>query len=289
MCYEKYKSSVILMSSKPQISKKTKSLYLIINSFCAYLTMSISLIYGYYFFQMAVAKFFHIQSILYFDRIVFISLNTMWSPKIVLISYSAPVVFSFFASIFFFYAYVALRRQPYLIRLYCLWGHIISIGLFFSSFIHGAFAYKGFAVIFKWFNIAEQWNYVLAVIGIIGLCVMGLYIGLWFLKMAPSKEFDVHKKPRKFLFQVAMLPFLTSTVIVSSILIIKLQESIPLIVIQLGIGLMLSFTILRAEPLPQRVVLVKDSATGKFSLSAILVGVFSLIIAIYLTYEGISL
>lgn len=277
------------MATKTHIPKSTKSLYLIINSFCAYLTMSIVLIYGYYFFQMAVAKFFHLQSTLYFDRIVFISRDEMWSPKIVLVSYSAPVVFSFFASIFFFYVYVLLRRQPYLVRLYCLWGHIISIGLFFSSFIHGAFAYKGFAVIFKWFNIAEKWNYLLAVIGIIGLCVMGLYIGLWFLKMAPSKEFDVHKKPRKFLFQVALLPFLIAAIITSSVLIIKLQDSIPLVVIQLGIGLMLSFTILRAEPLPQRVILVKDSATGKFSLPAILIGFFSLIVAIYLTYKGISL
>jgi hypothetical protein len=251
--------------------------------------MSIALIYSYYFFQMAVAKFFHLQSTLYFDRIVFISRNEMWSPKIVLVSYSAPVVFSFFASIFFFYVYVLLRRQPYLVRLYALWGHIISIGLFFSSFIHGAFAYKGFAVIFKWFKVAEKWNYLLAVIGIIGLCIMGLYIGLWFLKMAPSKEFDVHRKPRRFLFQVAMLPFLIAAIITSSVLIIKLQDSIPLVVIQLGIGLMLSFTILRAEPLPQRVVLVKDSATGKFSLPAILIGVFSLIAAIYLTYKGISL
>lgn len=277
------------MSKQSHIAKKTQSLYVIINSLCAYLTMSIALIYGYYFFQMAVAKLFYIQSILYFDRIIFISRDAMWSPKIVLVSYSAPVVFSFFASIFFFYLYVLLRRQPYLVRIYCLWGHIISIGLFFSSFIHGAFAYKSFAVIFKWFNIAEKWNYLLAVIGIIGLCIMGLYIGLWFLKMAPSKEFDVHKKPRKFLFQVAMLPFLIAAIITSSVLIIKLQDSIPLVVIQLGIFLMLSFTILRAEPLPQRVILVKDSATGKFSLSAVLIGVFSLITAIYLTYKGISL
>ncbi|SFF48181.1 hypothetical protein [Thermoflexibacter ruber] len=277
------------MSKQSHIAKKTQSLYVIINSLCAYLTMSIVLIYGYYFFQMAVAKLFYIQSTLYFDRIIFISRDAMWSPKIVLVSYSAPVVFSFFASIFFFYMYVLLRRQLYLVRIYCLWGHIISIGLFFSSFIHGAFAYKGFAVIFKWFNIAEKWNYLLAVIGIIGLCIMGLYIGLWFLKMAPSKEFDVHKKPRKFLFQVAMLPFLIAAIITSSVLIIKLQDSIPLVVIQLGIFLMLSFTILRAEPLPQRVVLVKNSATGKFSLPAVLIGVFSLIAAIYLTYKGISL
>ncbi|MCU0392760.1 MAG: hypothetical protein MUE81_16750 [Thermoflexibacter sp.] len=272
-----------------QNHQSTKNIYLIINSFCAYLTMAILLIYGYYFSQMIIANTFDIQSILYFDRIDFISPSEMWSQKLILVSYTMPIIYSFITSILFFYIYESLRRQPYLIRLYCLWGHIISVSLFFCSFVHGAFAYKSFAVIFRWFYVAEKWNYFIAVFGIIGLCIMGLYMGNWFLKMAPSKEFDVHKKPRKFLLTIAALPFAVASLLISFVLIVKLENSIPLIIIQLGIALMLFFTILRAEPLHQRIVLVKDSATGKFSLLAVVSCLWIFALAIYLTYKGLSL
>ncbi len=263
--------------------------WLIINSLCAFLTMFIGLFFTYYLVQMTVARVFEIQSTLYFDNILFISHAELWFPKLIVLSYTAPVFFSFFSAIFFYYLLTLLKRTPYLLRLYCLWGHIISAALFFCSFIHGAFAYKSFAIILLWYKMPNQLNYVLAIFGVIGLCIMGLFLGIWFLKLAPSQDLDVHKYPRKFLLQFALIPSIAGYLVIILFLIKKWQDSIPLLVVPAGIFIMLIFTIIRREPIEERITIVKHLPTGKFSLFAILICILFVTLAKYLTINGINL
>jgi hypothetical protein len=265
-------------------------LWLIINSFCALMTMFIALFFTYYLVQMLIARFFGVQSTLYFDDILFISDSDIWFPKLVLVSYTAPIFFSAFATVFFFYLHSLMRRTPYLLRLYCLWGYIIGLSLFFSSFIHGAFAYKSFKVILLWYNISNPAiNYILAIFGILGLAVVGLFLGVAFLKLAPSQDLDMHKYPRKFLVGFALLPLIIGMGVIRFFLMKKLENSIPLLIVPIGILVMLVFMIIRREPIEERITIVRNLPTGRFSIWAIAFCVLALIVARYLTVKGINL
>jgi hypothetical protein len=277
------------MTQKHHHKKDYNWLWLIINSLCAFLILFIGLFFLHYLVQMVVASVFGIQSTLYFDDIIFVSPVESWFPKLVLVSYTAPIFFSIFFAVFFYYLLSVLRRKPYLFRLYCLWGYVVSVALFFCNFVHGIFAYKSFAVILLWYKMPTQLNYVLAVLGIIGLCVVGLFLGIWFLKLAPSQTLEVHKKPRKFLFLFMLLPFLMGVAIIWSFLIKSWQNSIPLLVVPSGILIMLIFTIIRIEPIEERITLVKSLPTGKFSIFTMLVCILFLVLAKYLTIDGINL
>lgn len=269
--------------------KESHWFWLIANSLFAFLTMFIGLFFTYYLVQMTVARVFDIQSTLYFDNVLFISQADKWFPKLIMVSYIAPVLFSFFSAIFFYYILTLLKRTPYLLRLYCLWGYIISVALFFCSFIHGVFAYKSFAVILMWYKIPNQFNYLLAIFGVIGLGVVGLFLGLWFLKLTPSQDLNVHKHPRKFLLQFALLPTVLGAAIIVLFLVKKWQDSIPLLVVPSGIFVMLIFTIARTEPLEERITIVKNLPTGRFSLLALLICILFITLAKYLTINGINL
>lgn len=263
--------------------------WLIANSLFAFLTMFIGLFFTYYLVQMTVARVFDIQSTLYFDNVLFISQADKWFPKLIMVSYTAPVFFSFFSALFFYYVLTLLKRTPYLLRLYCLWGCIISVALLFCSFIHGAFAYKSFAVILLWYKIPNQFNYLLAIFGVIGLCIVGLFLGLWFLKLTPSQDLNVHKYPRKFLLQFALIPVVLGAAIIILFLVKKWQDSIPLLVVPAGVFVMLIFTIARTEPLEERITIVKNLPTGRFSFVSLLVCILFVILAKYLTINGINL
>lgn len=263
--------------------------WLIINSLCTFLTMFIGLFFIYYLAQLGVARFFGIQSTLYFDSYIFISPSEHWFPKLILVSFSMPILISLFFAIFFYYLLFSLKRTPYLLRLYCLWGHIISVALFFCSFIYGAFTYTGFAVVLLWYKIPTQFNYVLAIFGIVGLSVVGLFLGMWFLKLAPSQYLDVHKKPRQFLVRFALLPYLMGSLIIFFFLMKNWQDSTPLLIVSAGLLLMLLFAIIRREPIEERITVVRHLTTGKFSLFAIIICVLFISLAKYLTINGINL
>lgn len=263
--------------------------WLIINSLCVFLTMFIGLFFAYYLTQLGIARFFGIQSALYFDSYTFISPSEHWFPKLILVSFTIPMLTSLFSALFFYYLLVSLKRTPYLLRLYCLWGHIISAALFFCSFIYGAFTYTGFAVVLLWYKIPTQFNYVLAIFGVVGLSVVGLFLGIWFLKLAPSQYLDVHKKPRQFLVRFALFPCLIGNAIIILFLMKSWQDSIPLLIVSAGLPLMLLFTILRTEPIEERITVVRHLATGKFSLVAIIICILFITLAKYLTINSINL
>ncbi len=277
------------MTQKHHHKKDYHWFWLIVNSLCAFLIVFIGLFFIHYLVQMMIAQFFGIQSTLYFDDIVFISPAELWFPKLVVVSYTAPIFFSVFAAAFFYYLLSVLRRKPFLLRLYCLWAYVVSVALFFCSFVHGIFAYKSFAVILLWYKMPTQLNYVLAVFGIVGLCIAGLFLGIWFLKLAPSQDLEVHKNPRKFLFLFMLLPFLLGTAVVWSFLMKNWENSIPLLVVPSGIFIMLIFTIIRREPIEERITLVKSLPTGKFSIATTLICILFVILAKYLTIDGINL
>lgn len=263
--------------------------WLIINSLCAFLTMFITLFFIYYLAQMSVAKVFGIQSTLYFDNVIFMSPAEHWFPKLVLVSYTFPIFLSLFLTVFFYYSLILLKRTPYLLRLYCLWGYIISGALFFCGFIQGAFAYKSLAVIFLWHQMPDKLNYLLAVFGVVGLCVFGLFLGIWFLKLSPSQDLDVHKKPREFLAQFALLPCIIGSLPIIFFLAKKWQDSTPLLVVPASLVIILIFTIIRREPIEERITIVKNMATGKFSLAALIICILFITLAKYLTVNGINL
>lgn len=281
------------MSKKHHSKKEHHWLWLIINSFCAFLTMFIILFFSYYLVQMLIARFFGIQSTLHFDDILFVSAPDVWFPKLVLVSYTAPIFFAAFATAFFYYLHSVLKRSTYLFRLYCLWGYIIGLSLFFCSFIHGAFAYKGFKVILMWYKVSakanDQLNYVLAVIGIVGLCIAGLFLGVSFLKLSPSQDLEMHKMPRRFLIGVALLPPMMSMLTLWLFLMRNWVNSIPLLIVPIGVLLMMLFMIIRREPIEERVTIVRNLATGKLSVVATVVCVFFIVLARYLTLKGINL
>ena len=266
-------------------------IWLITNSLCAFLTMFISLFFLYYLVQMLVARIFGIQSSLHLDDIIFISADGVWFPKLILVAYTAPVFFAVFATALFYYIHYLLKRTSYLLRLYCLWGYIISLALFLCSFIHGYFAYKGFAVIFLWYNMSKRWNDLLALIGVVGLCLGGLFLGVSFLKLAPSQDLEMHKRPRWFLIRFVLAPLLLGITIIWFLLIRNWQNhnSIPLFVVPLGILLMMVFMIIRREPIEEKVTIVKNLPTGQFSLFAVLICFFVLLAAKYLVVKGLNL
>jgi MFS family permease len=274
------------MSKKRHHKTEYFWIWLIVNSLCAFLTMFIALFFSYYVVQMFIARFFGIQSVLRFDDIQFVSAAEEWFPKLILVAYTSPIFFSIFASAFFYYLHFLMKRTPYLLRLYCLWGYVISLALFICSFIHGYFVYKGFAVVFMWYNVSKRWNDLLALLGVVGLCVGGLFLGISFLKLAPSQDLEMNKKPRHFLTFFVLVPLILGTAILWLFLMRNWQNSVPLLVVPSGIFLMMLFMIIRREPIEEKITIVKNLPTGQFSWVATAVCILVIIATRYLVIKG---
>ena len=267
-------------------TKLRKELFwVVLNSASAYSTAMIWLVFAERFFQAGLAKLFGIQTQIYYHRIDMLSDRAAWTRTAVFFTYLSPSVFDLFLALFITYFHFYYRRSPELIRLYLFWGMVAGFNLFLSNFVYSAFVYKGFAVALRWLYMPQTVNVMLGMVGAAMLFFMGFVWVKPLLKMAHSQEIAAHLRPRFFLFWVALLPYLLSSAGFAMLLFTS-AETQQITWVHACIGIMILGTLLVATPYERNIMLVKNFAISRFSLSSFLFILISLILFKLSLYRG---
>ncbi|MCS7004397.1 MAG: hypothetical protein NZM38_03625 [Cytophagales bacterium] len=258
---------------------------MIFNSFAIYVSINIILLYlheligAFFAYQqkIPVKLFYHYFT---FEK----SINILPRNAIILIFGFPPFLF-FLGGLVLLYAHLILERNRIPFRLVFIWAIIIIFNIFFANLVYSFFMYKGLAIATEWFYISRFIFIPLMIIGFIFSIILGKFLSVPFMKMAPSVKLNVHKKPRGFIFRIAVIPFLLGA---SFIILSYPKRDLADFLIQFCIGLSVLSAWIFAKP-HKEMKLVKHIQTNEFSWIITLIFIFCVLFMYIAIYNPINL
>lgn len=116
---------------------------------------------------------YHIPTIIFTNRTVFIASPELWTFDSVKIIFSSGIIAIFIWSVIIMVFFLRTIEHNGLIRSFMLWSFLLGISYTFGSFILGAFLYEGTGYIFAWLYLTETIKMLILFGGILLLLIIG--------------------------------------------------------------------------------------------------------------------
>lgn len=116
---------------------------------------------------------YHIPTIIYTNRTVYIAAPELWTFDSVKIIFSSGIIAMFIWSIIMMVFFLRTIEHNGLIRSFMIWGFLLGISYTFGSLILGAFLYEGTGYIFAWLYFTETTKMLILFGGILILLIIG--------------------------------------------------------------------------------------------------------------------
>ena len=146
-----------------------------LNSLSYFVLAHYTVIFSVNLVSILLAKLEGARGILYYYGFKIVNSGKYWSDELIFLVFFVGIGFSFFLGLFFERLYRRRRKHVSHLKLYFLWGYLMSFTYFFGNIIVGTFFYFGFGVIFQTLSIPIIFRIIIGLISIVCLIYLGFY------------------------------------------------------------------------------------------------------------------
>jgi len=195
-----------------------------------------------------VASFFEISSKITHDTIVFILEDTAWGYDSVKTTFSSGIVMMLLIGLFCLVIFYKFREFPGVLKIFFLWGFLVSFSMIFGYILIGGFVSTGFGHVLAWSYVRDTGKMLHVIIALTGLSTLGLVSARMSLLAANSYFNNLTDSNRiRFFIHQFFYPYIFASILFFLIripigskyefydIIVQLSLIIPLLIMFLGI------------------------------------------------------
>ncbi|MCF8364528.1 MAG: hypothetical protein K9H16_02010 [Bacteroidales bacterium] len=157
------------------ISKEKNFWIIMVNSLSYFMLAYVAVVMLTNSFSILLANIEGVNGVLYYYGFDVLNPDRTWSGELTFLIFFLGIGFSFALGLLFERIYKLRRKHTSHLKLFFLWGYILSFTYFFGNVIVGAFFYFGTGVLFDTFSIPVLFRVVAGVVAAGALVYMGIY------------------------------------------------------------------------------------------------------------------